>query len=66
VSGPGGEVLGTLCVVDDKPRSIDDFGAAAEAAPTLISRVEDMRAVRNAEADAAMFEAKRAKKANRA
>jgi GAF domain-containing protein len=31
VSGPGGEVLGTLCVVDDKPRSIDDFDAEAPA-----------------------------------
>ena len=31
VSGPGGEVLGTLCVVDDKPRSIDDFDAEALA-----------------------------------
>ncbi len=33
VAGPGGEVLGTLCVVvvDDKPRSIDDFDREALA-----------------------------------
>ena len=31
VSGPGGEVLGTLCVLDDKPRPIDDFDAEALA-----------------------------------
>ena len=31
VSGPGGEVLGTLCVVDDKPRQIEDFDAEALA-----------------------------------
>jgi diguanylate cyclase (GGDEF)-like protein len=31
VSGPGGEVLGTLCVVDDKPRPIDDFDSEALA-----------------------------------
>ncbi len=31
VAGPGGEVLGTLCVVDDKPRPIDDFDREALA-----------------------------------
>jgi diguanylate cyclase (GGDEF)-like protein len=31
VVGPGGEVLGTLCVVDDKPRTIEDFDADALA-----------------------------------
>src|SRR6201995_4181131 len=31
VSGPGGEVLGTLCVLDDKPRSLDDFDTEALA-----------------------------------
>jgi diguanylate cyclase (GGDEF)-like protein len=31
VAGPAGEVLGTLCVVDDKPRSIDDFDREALA-----------------------------------
>jgi diguanylate cyclase (GGDEF)-like protein len=31
VSGPGGEVLGTLCVVDDKPRAIEDFDCEALA-----------------------------------
>jgi len=31
VAGPGGEVLGTLCVVDDKPRTIEDFDAEALA-----------------------------------
>ncbi|HEY2054292.1 MAG TPA: GAF domain-containing protein, partial [Solirubrobacterales bacterium] len=31
VSGPGGEVLGTLCVIDDKPRAAADFDAEALA-----------------------------------
>jgi diguanylate cyclase (GGDEF)-like protein len=31
VSGPGGEVLGTLCVIDDKPRLAADFDAEALA-----------------------------------
>jgi diguanylate cyclase (GGDEF)-like protein len=31
VTGPGGEVLGTLCVLDDKPRALDDFDAEALA-----------------------------------
>lgn len=31
VSGPGGEVIGTLCVIDDKPRPIDEFDAEALA-----------------------------------
>ena len=31
VSGPGGEVLGTLCVLDHKPRPIGDFDAGALA-----------------------------------
>ena len=29
VAGPGGEVLGTLCVIDDKPRSREEFDAEA-------------------------------------
>src|ERR1700761_3634679 len=29
VAGPGGEVLGTLCVIDDKPRAREDFDAEA-------------------------------------
>ncbi len=29
VAGPGGEVLGTLCVIDDKPRASADFDAEA-------------------------------------
>jgi diguanylate cyclase (GGDEF)-like protein len=29
VAGPGGELLGTLCVIDDKPRSPADFDAEA-------------------------------------
>jgi diguanylate cyclase (GGDEF)-like protein len=31
VSGPGGEVLGTLCLIDDKPRAAGDFDAEALA-----------------------------------
>jgi diguanylate cyclase (GGDEF)-like protein len=31
VAGPGGEVLGTLCVIDDKPRAEGDFDAEALA-----------------------------------
>lgn len=31
VSGPGGETLGTLCVIDDKPRAAADFDAEALA-----------------------------------
>jgi diguanylate cyclase (GGDEF)-like protein len=31
VAGPGGEVLGTLCVIDDKPRAVGDFDAEALA-----------------------------------
>lgn len=31
VSGPGGEVLGTLCVVDNKPRRPEDFDTEALA-----------------------------------
>ncbi len=31
VAGPGGEVLGTLCVIDDKPRAAADFDAEALA-----------------------------------
>jgi diguanylate cyclase (GGDEF)-like protein len=31
IAGPGGEVLGTLCVIDDKPRSRDDFDLEALA-----------------------------------
>jgi diguanylate cyclase (GGDEF)-like protein len=31
VSGPGGEALGTLCVIDDKPRAAADFDAEALA-----------------------------------
>src|SRR4029077_8080584 len=31
VAGPGGERLGTLCVIDDKPRAIDDFDLEALA-----------------------------------
>ena len=29
ISAPGGEKLGTLCVIDDQPRSTDDFDAEA-------------------------------------
>jgi diguanylate cyclase (GGDEF)-like protein len=29
VAGPGGEALGTLCVIDDKPRATADFDAEA-------------------------------------
>jgi hypothetical protein len=29
VAGPGGETLGTLCVIDDKPRTRDDFDVEA-------------------------------------
>jgi hypothetical protein len=29
VAGPGGEVLGTLCVIDDRPRSREEFDAEA-------------------------------------
>jgi diguanylate cyclase (GGDEF)-like protein len=31
VSGPGGEAIGTLCVIDDKPRAAADFDAEALA-----------------------------------
>src|ERR1700748_1152857 len=31
VSGPGGETIGTLCVIDDKPRAAADFDAKALA-----------------------------------
>src|SRR5215475_887856 len=31
VAGPGGEVLGTLCVIDDQPRAAADFDAEALA-----------------------------------
>jgi diguanylate cyclase (GGDEF)-like protein len=31
VSGPGGEVLGTLCVIDDKPRTREEFDVEALA-----------------------------------
>ncbi len=31
VSGPGGEVVGTLCVIDDKPRPAADFDSEALA-----------------------------------
>src|SRR6202012_1953356 len=29
VAGPGGETIGTLCVIDDKPRAAVDFDAEA-------------------------------------
>lgn len=29
VAGPGGEVLGTLCVIDDKPRAVEEFDVEA-------------------------------------
>jgi GAF domain-containing protein len=38
VSGPGGEVLGTLCVYDDKPRARDDLDV--EALAELAAMVE--------------------------
>lgn len=38
VSGPGGEVLGTLCVIDDKPRTRDAFDV--EALAELAAMVE--------------------------
>jgi diguanylate cyclase (GGDEF)-like protein len=38
VSGPGGETLGTLCVIDDKPRTRDDFDV--EALVELAAMVE--------------------------
>jgi diguanylate cyclase (GGDEF)-like protein len=40
VSGPGGETLGTLCLLDDKPRNRDDFDVEALAEFAAMVEVE--------------------------